>query len=474
MDDHLLKDKKRKREHSLFASIAILVALVSIAALVLLYGRIEPPPIFSTPDTHSDPAETLSAEQQELLRQKYIAEMKRYESETRTKIDALNLQQWSAESFIELQELEEEAIEAFGMSQFDVALNYLHSLVAKVSDLQIVQQEKFQSALDTARRALADEHAEQASFVIDDALRYKPEDQEAQLLKERISSMNVVLELIKQANVARVENNLAKEIDLLAKAIQHDPHRAELVERYKELTTVHRQQAFDALLQQAHQALDNKDIKQAQAKLAQLKQIDPKHPSLASLSNKLKQMRRELEYQGLVAKAAGAEQNDDWQTAERYYQQAQLMFPDRKDLEDRLHRSLQINQYTQIIEQTLARPERLADSQIAAAMEQVVIESMQQAQYSIKLQQLVEQLQSALSKMSQPVAVTVYSDKRTYVSVLGVGNIGKVSEYKLKEGLKPGRYLFKGERRGFKDKLIEVHIKPAQPVVVRVVCDEAI
>ena len=360
------------------------------------------------------------------------------------------------------------------MSQFDVALDYLDSLVAKVPELQLLRQEKFQVALDAARQAFADAHAEQASSAIDDALRHKPESQEAQRLKERIRSMAIVSALIKEANVARVENNLVKEIDLLAKAIQHDPHHAELVARHKELTTRHRQQTFDAFLQQAYQALDNKDIKQAQAKLAQLKQIDSKHPSLALLSNKFKQVRRELEYQGLVASARGAERNDDWQTAERYYRQARPMFPDRKDVDDSLQRASQINRYTRTIEQALARPERLADSQIAAAMEQVVQESMLQTQHSVKLQQLVARLQDTIAEMTRPVAVTVYSDERTYVSVLSVGNIGKVSEYQLQDGLKPGRYLFKGERKGFKDKLIEVYIKPDQPVVVTVICDETI
>ena len=52
--------------------------------------------------------------------------------------------------------------------------------------------------------------------------------------------------------------------------------------------------------------------------------------------------------------------------------------------------------------------------------------------------------------------------------------IGKVREYRLKEGLKPGRYRFKGERKGYQDKLVEIDIKPNQPTTVRVICDETI
>ena len=418
--------------------------------------------------------EQLSDEQMAALRHKYINKINLYERETKPEIEKLNLQAWSPESIVKLQEQEQKAVQAFAQNQLAEALRLLDSLLAQVAKLQTMQNQNFGLALEKARQAFAAAHTQQALAAINDALRYQPDNRDAHLLKDRIKAMAAVAELLKQADAARAENKLDEEIKLLGEAINHDPHRRELVERHRLLVEKKRQQRLDILLQQAAQAINQKNIKQAQAKLLQVKQIDAQHRSLRLLENKIKQLQMELSHQSLIAKAAAAEQNDDWQATAHYYQQAQQIFPDNQYTEERLQRATKIIRYTQIIQQALARPQRLADEQISMAMKELVKESSDHAKYSAQLQALTEQLNDAIAEMSRPVEVLVYSDQQTYVSVLGVGVIGKLSQYRLKEGLKPGRYLFKGERRGFKDKLVEVYIKPNQAVTVRVVCDETI
>lgn len=482
MNDLRLKNKKRNRRYSLIARSAAIAALIAVLILVVLYGRVERVGIPDMPSkaasgnsgTKAIKNEQLSGEQIDALRQKYIGQMQLYETKTVVEIEKLNLQAWSPESAAELQAQEKEVVEAFAKNQFADALTRLDGLLARVTELQAIQNQKFSSALENARQAFASGYVKQAFSAINKALRYQPESRDARLLRDRVNTMEAVAELLKAAEVARTENNLDEEIDLLDKAIKHDPHRSELVERRKLLAERRRQQELDALLRRASQALDDKNIKEAQANTAQIRQIDAQHPSLRWLENKTKQIQAELSYRGLITKAEAAEHNDDWQAAARYYQRARRIFSDDEKVEDRLQRAARIIHYTQMVERALARPQRLADEQISMAMKKISEEGSGQAQYSARLQGLIEQLDDAIAKMSKPVEVVVYSDEKTYVSVLGVGVIGQVSEYRLKEGLKPGSYLFKGERKGYKDKLIEVHIKPAEAAVVRIVCDEAI
>lgn len=474
MDNQPFKDKKRSREYSLLINISVAAILLGMVVFVLIHGRMDPARTTETQDADSDTTRHATDERAEALRQKYIDRMKLYESETRAEIEQLHLSLWSPGSITELQEQEKKAIESFGENQFDAALTQLDELLEKVSGLQSIHREKFMAALENAQQAFTEGHSEQASSAINDALRYRPENRDAQQLKKRIDSMETVARLIREAEIARVENNLGKEIELLDEAIRHDPHRTELVQRHNRLTAKHRQQLFDNRLQQAYRALDSKDIKQARQNLLQLERMNGGHPSLARLSDKIKQLEKELSYQSLMAGARAAEQEDNWQQAESLYQQAKMIFPDRKGLSEHLQRASKINQYTRIMEQSLQRPQRLADSRIAASIEQIIQESAEQAEHSIRLQQMTTRLKNTIAEMSKPVAVTVHSDGYTHISVSGIGVIGKVTEYKLKEGLKPGRYLFKGERRGFRDKLVEVHIKPEQPVDIRVICDEAV
>ena len=429
--------------------------------------------IFELPSDDIIP-ESPDNEQREALRQKYITQMNRYENEVKPAINALNLAAWSPDSVVELQTKEREAIKAFAETRYGQALNHLDDLFEKVSELQLLQRQKFELALRNAEQAFEANQTTQAQSAINDALRYLPEAAEALLLKERISTMEAVATLVKQADVARIENNLDAEINLLGQAIELDPYRDTLIERHKMLIAKQRQQKLDALLQRTSQALDNKNIKTAQTSLRQIKQIDANHPSLSLLTARLRQIQTELSYQNLIAKAKTSADTDDWQSAENHYRQALAIYPDNKDTGDNLQRAVQINQYTGIIKQALAKPERLADEQIAAAMKQIAEDSIISAEYSAKLQQLVRQLNAAITEMSKPVAVTVYSDEKTYVSVLGIGVIGKVREYRLKAGLKPGLYRFKGERKGYQDKLVEINIKPNQPATVRIICDEPI
>ena len=453
--------------------------------MVLLYGRVDLTDILKVeekiveeniPELPGDNgvSESLNDQQRETLRQKYIAQMNRYENETKSEIVALNLVAWSPDSILELQATEQEAIKAFAENQFATALTYMDNLFARVTELQSLQRQNFASALSNAKQAFGANQIPQAQSAINGALRYLPDSSEALQLKERINTMAAVIALIERADIARIENDINAEIGLLERAIKLDPYRNTLIERYKTLIARQRQQKLDALLQQTSQALDNKNIKTAQTSLMRIKQIDANHPSLSLLTAKLRQIQTELSYQSLIAKAMASADNDDWQSAENYYRQALVIYPDNKDIKDNLQRAVQINQYTGIIKQALAKPERLADEQIAAAMKQIADDSIASAEYSAKLQRLVGQLDDAIAEMSKPVAVTVYSDERTYVSVLGIGVIGKVREYKLKEGLKPGPYRFKGERKGYQDKLVEIDIKPNQPVTVRVICDETI
>jgi len=482
------KEQKKTKKHALIINAIAVAVLMLVAIAVLLYGRVDITSTDATSvtvDEHSaDPSAaqnntadydaSLNNEQRAALRQKYIAMMNTYENKVKAQIEALNLAAWSPENITILQAQEQRAIRAFGENRLTEALNHLDDTFAKVSQLQLQQRQNFNTTFAEAQQAFATQQIMPATTAINNALRYLPKNSDALLLKERIGKMNAVAALVAKADVARIENNLSDEINLLDQAIKLDPYDTTLVTRHQLLVEKQQQLKLDDLLHRTSQALDKSNIKQAQTLLSQIKQIDATHPSLQPLTARATQIGKQLSYQNLVSKAETAGQDDDWQAAQNYYQQALQIFPDNADITKRVQLAMQINRYTDTIRQALERPERLADEQIALAMKQIAEDSNEAAVYSAQLRRLIGRLNTALAEMSTAVAVTVYSDGQTYVSVMGVGVIGKVREYQLKAGLKPGRYLFKGERKGYKDKLVEVYIKPRQATTVRVVCDEPI
>ena len=78
-----------------------------------------------------------------------------------------------------------------------------------------------------------------------------------------------------------------------------------------------------------------------------------------------------------------------------------------------------------------------------------------------------------LAKMNNKIPVDVISDQKTYVLVRGVGKVGAIEKKTIQ--LRPGNYIFEGQREGFKSKLVKVFIPIEQTsFTVKVVCDEPI
>ena len=127
----------------------------------------------------------------------------------------------------------------------------------------------------------------------------------------------------------------------------------------------------------------------------------------------------------------------------------------------------------QTIEQYLARPQRLADERIRANAERTISQASEISALSPSLQNSISDLESALSGSNAPLPVTVYSDNKTYIKVMGVGVVGKVDEKQI--SLKPGTYRFEGSREGYRSKIISVTVSAnTSPLSVRLVCTEKV
>ncbi len=473
LDGELASGQKRKTRQYL-RTVVIVAGGIIAAFLILLYGRLNVP---SGPDA-SDPAglrdDVSSQPDQTAARRQFKGKMNFYESEIKPQAAALNLPGWAPQEQAKMTAQERDAIEAFANGQFVSATGGLDRLIAKVSELQKNHEENFSAALEQAQAEFESDRQAQSLAAIDRVLIYKPDDAAAAALKSRIAAMEEVAALVEAADVARVERRPDKEISSLTRAISLDPARADLAERRRLLVEQQRTRDFDALVQQAWAAFEGKNIKQARASLDKAAQIFSDRKELVVLADKIKQAEAQSAHQTLINKARAAEDDDDWSSAEAHYVAAAKIFPHISRFESRLDLARFINRQTQSLERVLARPARLSDSGVADAARNLIEESARAVAHSRKVRLLTAQLSAAIRQASSPVPVVVHSDNRTRISVLGVGIIGKVQKYRLKEGLKPGNYTFKGERKGFKDKLVRVQVRQGETVSVTVICDESI
>ncbi len=478
--DALENSQKRKARHYL-KSVMIVAGGVAVAAVVLLYGRINSP---SGPVSRGDsaPQGVVSGQREQddrhgpaqAARRQFREKMNFYENEVKPRAAALNLSRWAPREQAALAAAEHDAVAAFANGDFARAAATADRLIATVSELQKDHEGNFRAAMEKAQTEFEAGRFEQALAALERAFLYKPDDSAAATLKGRVGVMEEVAALSGAAAAARIENRPDKEISLLARALRLDPARVDLAQRHRWLSERRRARDFDALVQTGRAALEKKDIKQARANLAKAARIFSDRKEIALLSGEIKRAEMKIIRRDLAAKARAAENDDDWPGAEAYYAEAVKTFPRAGQFEAGLKLARLINRRTQGLEQALSRPGRLSDSGVAEAARKLIKESRQTAGRSPKLRRLAAQLSAAVQRASLPVPVVVHSDNRTRVSVLGVGVIGKVKRYQLKEGLKPGTYTFKGERRGFKDKLVQIRISHGGSASVTVICDEPV
>ena len=489
-DGSLERSQKRKTRQYL-KNAAIAVGCAVAVSVVLLYGRVgffsgpalrddaAPKEFFGDQGAAKEPGALDDQEavggQQEVLRAQFKERMNFYEHTSKPQIEALNLPGWARrQEQAALEASEREAIAAFAGGNFASALDQINRLIDRVSALQEKHETGFNRALQKAQQEFETDRFDQAVAAINQAFLYRPDSPSAARLHERISVMQDVAALVKAADVARVEGRLDREISLLSQAISLDSSRSDLVERHRSLSAKQQALNFDALVRAGWTALEQQHAEQAKTNLNKAARIFPDRRELGLLSAAIKKFEKERKYRFLINKAQTAQSNDDWASAVVHYTKALKIFPQAGRIMADLDMSNRIIHQTQHLESVLHQPQRLSDARAADNARQLVKESKQLAIQSPKLQQLAEQVTRAIEQVSAPVPVVVHSDNETHVSVLGIGVIGKVREYRLKEGLKPGSYTFKGERKGFQDKLVRVQVRQGEGVNVMVVCDEPI
>lgn len=468
--------KKKIRQYLKNAAVA--AGCIAAASLVLLYGRVS---FFTGPAPRDDvtPREIQAPAQEQLqqqapLRDQFKQRMSLYKRRYETQIAALNLSGWAPREQPALEAGEHDAVAAFAGGDFAAALDKVNGLINRVSALQQQHGEGFDSAVRQARQGLEAGDFESAQAAIKQAFLYRPGAPGAVKLKDRIDVMRNVAALVDAADVARAEGRLTGEISLLSDAIELDPARSDLVERRRSLIAEQQALDFDGLIKAGWTALERHNAGQAVDSRDKAARIFPEREELALLSAAIDKFNRERSYRSLIAKAQNARANDNWPSAAAYYAQALAIFPHLEQVANNLDLAQRITDQTRRLENVVRQPQRLSDARVSGSAAQLVEESRPLAEHSQKLRRLAARLTDAIRQASTPVPVVVRSDNKTHVSVLGIGVIGKVLEYHLKDGLKPGSYLFKGERRGFKDKLVQVQVRPGEAVSVTVICDEAI
>ncbi len=473
---------KKRRTFWSFAALAVIAALLSIA-FVYFFTQFDFPRIkrqeaqesgspgeirAAQPEQNADPG---AAEENQALREQFMQQLARYESEVEAQIAAIRLHIWNEEQHAKLVRLKERAVEYFAAGEYLLGSENLR----QAEETAAAAAQQYASQQDLARRtaheAFANNRIAAAEKAIEQALRINPNDAEMQALRQRVGVLPQVLNLLRQADAAQKENRPAKEAAALRQALSLDAARTALETRLKKVQARLHQQQFSDAIRATQRALEAGRLADAAQYLSQAKSIFSTHEAIQPLQARIQQARQEKEFARTISLGEQAKQRDDWPAAERYFRRARQLKADEKIAVENHNAAQEVIDATRTISRYLADEHRLSDAKIAALAAAYLRESESFTALSPKLRNIHGDLKRRVLLHTSEVDVIVVSDNKTHITVRGEGQVGKTLRHTIR--LRPGRYIFEGSRTGYKSKLVNLEIKVgASFVEVAVACDE--
>ncbi len=367
----------------------------------------------------------------------------------------------------------DQAFNDYGASNYSQSQTAVEQLNTDITEYQNAFEQAYKQAYENAATAFAADDIDDAAQLNAQALKVKDDYSDALALQKRIDTYHEVDDLYEQARVGGVEGNIEKQRAAYQQILKLDPQQQDAKAALAKVEQQIKQQRFARALATAVNAIDNKDFDRAQEALAKASAIDNNRPELATLQA---QIDAELKSQGVkslekrIQVFAGA---DEWQTVQMLAEKGLADYPDSQIVQQAKQSAGEILAASSALDVYIERPGRLADNNIRQNAVNAVSKYSGLTQLSAKLGEKINQVEQLIEKENQPIDVTIRSDNRTYIKVLGVGVVGEVREKTIQ--LKPGKYQLEGRREGYRSTIVDVVVeKSGTPIVINVQCNERV
>lgn len=446
-------------------------ALVALLLVIVGYQLLNAPKNLDVEENET-PVVELSQAQVDAYREAFKKALTQYEVNIQPQLNNIDFVSYDPSTVGELKLLKETVLSAFANGAFSESKANLDKLFADSQTLIDKWNADFEERLDVAENLFKDLKIPQAQLSLNRAEALKPGEPKVIALQARIDAYGEIALLLNDLNVAKVERNLPKQIDLMSDIIALDPKRSGIT---KDLSAVKEEYSLGQLtsaLERAEQAIANNKFEEAEKYIAQAKSIKPSSKGAQILTQKIAQLRTSSSLAQIKTQIQNNVQNDNWTQVQSLSAQALKQHPKDTQLTQYQQQATQVLQANQQIDNFLLRPQRLADANIKRAAQNTMQSSFSAAMRSPALQSKIAELGELLDSYSSPVDVTVQSDANTYIVVVGVGHVGQHESKTI--SLTPGKYVLEGKRDGYRSKRVNFEVSANTPISVQLVCDEAL
>lgn len=465
--------RAHRKQHQSKLNKLLLLAVVFCVAIGLIVGVSLY--LKRAPDTNDDPApneqlESYSEAQLKKYRDDFQQALSEYEEQLQPQINQVLLADFETEKASALALQKQKMLSAFANGSFVQAKQQLDALVQNADNLVQQWRQQANSHVETALQAFEQGQIPQAQINVNKALELMPTNTSALNLQIRINAYSEVNKFLDELDVAVIENNLNKQVTLLKRIVELDPQRSDVAKELSEAQAALAKQTLANYLNQAESALQNGQISQAQQFVNKAKAINAKEKGVLSLQKRINTALANNKLGAAKLQLADLASADKWQQVDEVASDFLQQYPSDSDLQDFKQQAQQVILAKRSLALFVSKPERLADENIRAAATKALQNALVPSLKSPSLQEMLAAVSTSIDQYSEPVAITVNSDGKTYIIVVGVGHVGQHKQKTIQ--LTPGEYVLQGRRDGYKNKRQSFTVVAGKALNISLVCDE--
>lgn len=397
----------------------------------------------------------------------------------------------SETSYAELQRLEylkgfyensyEEAVETYNnglqaiqSGAFQDALDAFEMVNALLGDLEARAIQLKASLIDAGEEALAQYKLETARKAFTEALSLDAANAEATAGLASVESLEGIIDEVKAIMELEAAGDLEAALSGLKTLAETHPENAFIEQQIASLEESLAEREFKSLVDDSlvDEAAGNIDAAISKLEAALKIRNDPEQ---AARLSKLKEQAKAARLEILLANGFSALKAGRYESARNSYREAVALAPESKEARTGLEKASSLYLADIRYSQNIAATEKLiAEGRYPLAANRFN-EAMgsRPSRISEEKQNKEDAIRTTLEAQSEEVSVTIRSDSRTYVSIIGVLPPDRFRKTEL--NLFPDVYKLRGTRSGYAPVEIEFKVDATQPdPTITVICSDRI
>jgi len=419
----------------------------------------------STPDDQAEqaPWDESRNKQARTDSQDILAELLKAKKE----LEAQNVSEWGAQGYQSALDKAAEGDELYKLKDFQNAIAAYQQALDDMQGLDQLIPQVLKDLVSQGNAAIADGKTELAREKFQAAIALDRNNIAALQGIDRSQTLDQVLAIVNQATQDEAEFKSTDDIEFLSLAadkynqaltLDSRTEAAELgVQRVEQLKS---DKQFRDAMSIGFKALFARQYSGAKRGFSAALKIKPNDDTASSAYRQALASDKRSSLSSMLASAKKLEVSEEWSSALSTYQAVLQRDPNQVSAKIGKVRTQARKRLDVSIKQVLSDPLSLSRSTQRGNAEKVLADAKGIKRKGAVLSAQIAQMEGALKQVDSTINVSFESDALTEVSLTKAGSkrlrLGAFSVKNL--ALKPGRYILKGVRLGFKDELREIEL----------------